>query len=694
MALSRSLLLAAALGAALAARADEAPTGSATARTFQALDVFGLEYADDPQISPDGRRIVYVRMGFDIRTDQARASLWSIDADGGNHRPLRADRESSGSPRWSPDGTRIAYVADAEGSPQLFVRFMDSGQTALISDLTEAPGGLAWSPDGRWIAFTMLVPEEKKPLAEPPSAPEDASWAPPVSVIDSMVYRVDGEGYLETGFRHVFVVPADGGAARQLTSGDFHHDGPLSFSPDGRTILCSANRNADWEHDPLESDVFAVDVASGALKKLTSRDGSDFNPVFSPDGKRIAFLGYEDSGRMYHVARLSVMDADGSGAREVMADFTEDVLDPRWAADGRSLTFLHDERGVRKVSSVTLEGRRRELATSLGGTDLGRPYTSGSYSVARTGAIATTVNSPTRPADVAVVAGGAARTLTHLNEDLLATKALGALQELTWESSYDGREIQGWLFTPPGFDPVRKYPLILEIHGGPYAAYGPNYSTEVLRYAAAGYVVLFANPRGSTSYGEAFTNGIHHAYPGRDYDDLMTGVDAAIEQGFVDEKNLFVTGGSGGGVLTAWIVGKTDRFRAAVSAKPIINFTSMALTSDFPNGFVPYWFAKPVWEDFAEYWRRSPLSLVGEVKTPTMLMTGELDYRTPISEAEQFYTALKLRRVDTALVRVPEASHGIVDRPSRLIAKTDNILAWFERYRTGAAAEPNEEGAR
>jgi dipeptidyl aminopeptidase/acylaminoacyl peptidase len=687
----RSLaLLAASLFLAAAALGEEAPPTpeeeAAAARKLQALDVFGLEYAGEPQISPDGRQVVYVRNGFDIRTDQPRANLWVIDADGGNHRPLLADRKSYGSPRWSPDGTRIAYISGAEGSPQLFVRFMDSGQTALITDLTEAPGDLAWSPDGRWLAFTMQVAKPKKPLAEPPPAPEGATWAPPVSVIDRLVYRVDGEGYLEAGFRHVFVVPAEGGAARQLTRGDFNDAGPLSWSPDGRTLLFSANRSVDWEYQPAESELFAVDVTSGALKQLTSRKGPDANPVFSPDGKRIAYVGFDDRGRVYQVSRLSVMNADGSGAREVMPSFDEDVFDPRWAADGRSLYFMRDERGVRRVSSTTLDGRMRDLASGLGGTDLGRPYTGGSYSVSRSGAIAYTVNSLQRPADVAVAAGGAARTLTQLNEDLLGSKRLGALQELSWQSSHDGREIQGWLITPPDFDRARKYPLILEIHGGPYAAYGPNYSTELLRYAAAGYVVLFANPRGSTSYGEAFTNLIHHAYPGNDYDDLMTGIDAAIEQGFVDEKNLFVTGGSGGGVLTAWIVGKTDRFRAAVAAKPIINFTSMMFTSDFPNGFVPYWFAKPPWEDVESYWRRSPLSLAGNVKTPTMLLTGEQDFRTPISEAEQFYAALKLRKIDTALVRVPEASHGITDRPSRLIAKTDNILAWFERYRTDKPA--------
>jgi acylaminoacyl-peptidase len=271
--------------------------------------------------------------------------------------------------------------------------------------------------------------------------------------------------------------------------------------------------------------------------------------------------------------------------------------------------------------------------------------------------------------------------LTTLNDDLLGHKVLGAVKEITWKSSKDQRDIQGWVITPPDFDASKKYPLILEIHGGPFAAYGPNFTTEMQLFAAAGYIVLYANPRGSTSYGETFGNLIHHAYPGDDYDDLMSGVDAVIAQGHVDTDNLFVTGGSGGGVLTAWIVGKTDRFRAAVVAKPVINWASFVLTADANNFFYRYWFGAQPWEQPQEYWRRSPLSLVGNVKTPTMLLTGEADYRTPIGESEQYYQALKLRKIDTVMVRIPEASHGMTARPSNLIAKVDNILAWFARYR-------------
>jgi dipeptidyl aminopeptidase/acylaminoacyl peptidase len=650
---------------------------------LHSIDVFELEYTDDVQISPDGSRIVYVRVSHDIMTDRARRNLWMVNADGTNNRPLRSEAKNFMSPRWSPDGTRLAYVSAAEGSPQLYVRWIDSGQTALLTNLVQAPNAIAWSADGKSIAFTQLVPAKKPPLATPPEKPEGAQWAPPVKVIDSVVYRADGEGYLEAGFQHVFVVSSEGGTPRQITEGEFNDDGPLSFTPDNKHIVFSANRGADWERDPQESEVFTVDIATEKLTQLTTRDGPDNWPVVSPDGRKIAYLGFDDRLQGYQVTHLYVMDSDGKNSREVTADLDRDVAEPRWSADSRSVYFSFDERGVRKLGVTSLGGKVRTLADGLGGTDLGRPYTSGSFSVARNGRAAFAHNTTARPADVATVAGaGELHVLTTLNDDLLGNKVLGTVKEITWKSSKDQREIQGWVITPPDFDASKKYPLILEIHGGPFAAYGPNYTTELQLYAAAGYIVLYANPRGSTSYGEEFGNLIHHAYPGNDYDDLMSGVDAVIAQGHVDTDNLFVTGGSGGGVLTAWIVGKTDRFRAAVVAKPVINWSSFVLTSDANNFFYKYWFGAQPWEQPEEYWKRSPLSLVGNVKTPTMLITGEADYRTPIEESEQYYQALKLRKIDTVMVRIPEASHGgMVARPSNLIAKVDNILAWFEKYR-------------
>jgi acylaminoacyl-peptidase len=317
----------------------------------------------------------------------------------------------------------------------------------------------------------------------------------------------------------------------------------------------------------------------------------------------------------------------------------------------------------------------------VGGTEIGRPYASGSYSAAN-GTIAFTVASASRPADVAVrtTADAAPRRLTTLNDGWLSAKALAEVEEIWFDSSLDQKKIQGWIVKPPHFDPKKKHPLILEIHGGPYADYGATFAAEMQFYAAAGYVVLYTNPRGSTGYGEKFAQLIHHDYPGPDYEDLMSGVDAVLQRGYVDGDNLFVTGGSGGGILTAWIVGKTQRFRAAVSAKPFVNWASAGLVTDDPVFWSRNFHPGPPWEQ-AEYYRKhSPLSLVGNVTTPTMLLVGEADYRTPISEAEQFYAALRIRKVDTALVRIPDASHTIVDRPSRLMAKVAHILKWFETH--------------
>ncbi|MEX2258441.1 MAG: S9 family peptidase [Woeseia sp.] len=671
--LFRALLIASLLPAA----------AGATPAVLSNTDIFELEIAADAQIAPDGQRIAYVRQSMDIMTDRARANIWVVSTDGSGHRPLLSGADSYQGPRWSPDGERLAYVSSAEGrGPELYVRWMDSGQTALLTNLPENPSSVAWSPDGSQIGFSMRVPDSQEPLAKPPAKPEGAEWAPPVKVIEDVFYRSDGGGYVEPGYNHLFVVPADGGTPRQLTSGPFQHGGPLSWSRDGQRIYFSANRVDEWQYDPVESEIWFVDVASGELEVLTDRDGPDFAAAVSPDGRRIAWLGFDDRKMGYHNTRVHVMDADGSNKRVVNADLDRSISAVQWAGSSNRLLVRYDDHGKTLVARMDLNGSLQTLVSDVSGASIGRPYTSGGFTVAGDGSFAYTRGSALRPADVGIGdLRGNSRQLTALNEDLLAHRTLGDVEAIRWTSSADGLEIEGWLVTPPNFDPQQEYPLILEIHGGPFAAYGPHFSAEVQLFAAAGYVVLYANPRGSTSYGYDFANEIHHNYPGQDYDDLVSGVDAIIERGFIDSDQLFVTGGSGGGVLTAWIVGKTDRFAAAVSAKPVINWTSMTLTTDIGTFMPGYWFASLPWEDPDAYWKRSPLSLVGNVTTPTMLLTGEQDYRTPISESEQYYQALKLRRVDTALVRVPEASHGIAARPSHLIAKVDNILAWFERYR-------------
>ncbi len=649
------------------------------APTFQPSDVFELEWASDPRIAPDGSRIAYVRNGMDIMKDRRRSTIWIIDADGGNHRALVADHDAS-SPRWSPEGDRLLYLSSDGDTTQLHLMWMDTGQSAKITSLTEGPSGLAWSPDGKWIAFSMLARRRTEPFAKLPPKPEGAEWADPPVVIDRLHYRRDGTGYLKDGFRHIFVVPAEGGTPRQVTSGDFDHGAAPSWTPDGKALLVSANRNEDWEYRPNGNEIFEVTVDDGTIRALTSRDGPDENPVVSPDGKYVAYVGFDDRCQGFQVVELYVMNRDGSNPRSLTAKLDRSVSAPAWTADSKGLLFLYANEGNGKVGRASLDGAVQELAADVGGLSLGRPYSSGQFSVARNGRFAFTRTRPDHPADLAVGGPDRPKVITRLNEDLLGHKSLAPLEEIWWESSFDKRRIHGWIAKPPGFDPKKKYPMILEIHGGPFANYGDRFAAEIQLYAASGYVVFYANPRGSTSYGGAFGNLIHHAYPGNDYDDLMSGVDAVLEQGYVDPERLFVTGGSGGGVLSAWIVGKTDRFKAAVIAKPVVNWHSFVLTTDYSNFFCKYWFSQYPWENPDEYVKRSPLSLVGNVKTPSMLLTGENDYRTPMSESEQYYQALKLRKVDAALVRIPGASHGIARRPSQLIAKVVHVLAWFERY--------------
>jgi len=679
------LLVSAVLLAAAASASAEVADGPSPA--FTARDLFALAAATDPQVRPDGGAIAYVRETNDIMTDRARRSIWLVDPTTGEQSPLVADANADMTPRWSPDGQKLAYVVAGQGgAPQLYVRWMGAGRSAKVATLEQAPNDVAWSPDGKTLAFTMLVLDEPQPLGAPLSKPEGAKWAEPLKVIDRLTYRADGEGYLKPGYRHIFVVSADGGSPRQITFGKYDDAGPISFDKDGRSVVFATNRAADWERDPRESEVYRVSIADGSLTRLTNRKGPDVSPAVSPDGSLIAYTGFDDEHhRGYENERLYVMNRDGSNRRTLTADLDRSVGNPRWSPDGRAIFVKYDDHGVGKVARVALDGRMETVAQGLSGSELDRPYTGGEFSVGR-GVVAFTQGAPDEPGDLAVARAGKVGRLTRLNADLLAGKTLARVEALPVASSYDKMPIDAWIVTPPGFDPSKKHPLILEIHGGPFAAYGPLFSTDDQLYAAAGYVVVYANPRGSTSYGDAFANEIDINYPSHDYDDLMSVVDAAIAKGFVDPDRLYVTGGSGGGVLTAWIVGKTHRFRAAASQKPVINWSSEVLTTDAYSFMGQYWFRKMPWEDPQGYWARSPLSLVANVTTPTLVVVGEEDHRTPPSEAEQYYQALQLRGVPTALVRVPGASHdGLTARPSQSAAKARAIMAWFARY---GGAEP------
>ena len=649
-------------------------------KAFDPMDVFELEWASDPQVSPDGETIVYVRRSNDIMKDRVRSNLWQINSSGKNHRPLHSGFKNSYSPRWSPDNTRIAFVSNNSGSTQIHMHWFDSGETTVISQLQESASSLSWSPDGKWLAFTMNVKGKSISLVKSRTKPDDASWAKKPITVTTTRYQYDGRGIVEPSYRHVFVVPADGGTARQLTDGNFNHYGSLAWSADSKDIFFSAHRSDDWELISGESNLYKITVSNKKLEKITSMPGEERSPSISPNGEVIAFYVKERRPLAYTPSRIAVMNLKSGNVQIISDDLDDDSDNLFWSNDGEHIYFAFDQRGKRTIKKISLSGKVSDFADNVGGTTIGRPYISGEFHAAND-VIAYTFGQADRPADIAITVKKKTSVVTSLNEDILAHRKLGKVNEITYRSSFDGQEIQGWYITPPDFNPKNKYPLILEIHGGPHLAYGPHFSAELQIMAASGYIVFYNNYRGSSSYGEDFALLLQYKYSSKeDFADHMSGIDALINKGIVDEKNLFIAGGSAGGIATAYAIGLTDRFNAAVSSKPVINWLSKPLTADSMVGQIYHQFPGPPWEHLEHYWERSPLSLVGNVTTPTMLITGEEDRRTPISETEQFYQALKLKGVDSAMIRIPNTSHGIASRPSNLITKVDHILAWFEMY--------------
>ncbi|MCW8107994.1 S9 family peptidase [Alteromonas ponticola] len=655
-------------------------TDTALPTTLQYADTFNLEYPGSMLFSHNGKSIIYERRSMDIMKDRTHTALWQVSLDGNKHRPLIAQDDSVSQASLSPDGNMLAYVSNS----QIYVYYFDSAEHAKISTLPYRPADITWSHDSKALAFSMFTPAKETPLfTDMPAKPDGATWADSAKFIERTHYRSDGAGYLPHGYKQLYILPVTGGTPRQLTTGKFPHSGTLAFAKNNKSIFFSANRNEDYALNPLTSDIYKVDIHTRDITQVTSMTGPEFSPQLSPNGKKLAFMQLNDRKLSYQNADLMVMDLASGEANRITSALDRSIQNFYWKPNSETIVFSYLDQGEHKVASTDLSGNIQKIAVTLGGQSMGRPYTSGKFAVNQNGDIAFTKANMNKPADLALIKAGSDKQveLTDLNSDALGHLALAEVKPLNVTSSVDERKIDAWVAYPPHFDSSKSYPLILEIHGGPHAAYGPHFSMEVQLMASKGYMVVWSNPRGSSSYGEDFGNLIHHNYPSQDYNDLMDVVDAAIAQGNVDKSNLFITGGSGGGVLTAWSIGKTDRFKAAVVAKPVINWMSFALTADAYPFFSQYWMPDMPWNIADQLWKRSPLSLVGNVNTPTLLLTGESDYRTPISESEQFYQALRLKGVDAAMVRIPGAPHGIAGKPSRLIQKVGNIIAWFERYR-------------
>ena len=534
-----------------------------------------MESVSDPNISPDGKHILFTRRWVDKKEDRFRSNIWIVDIQGARVRELTHGNWRDTSPVWSPDGRKIAFLSDRDGTTQIHILWLDTREVAQLTHLERAPSNLVWSPDGKILAFTSFIPDKKKILpVKLPDKPEGAKWAESAVIIDRLSWRRDGRGPVPKGYSHIFVIDGElGGTPRQLTSGDYSHNDPR-WSKHGGKIFFSAIRKPDAEYLNGDTEIYSVDLTTLEIETLTDRKGPDRTPRVSPDGKWIAYTGYDDKRWTHHISNIYLMDSNGGQKRLLAGDLPNSPGNLTWASNGSGLYYVMREKGTANVYFVSKSGQRRKITQ-------GDHYLYG-LTIAENGQAATTVSTFYKPGYLATFNAkkpDAFKKLVDVNEDVLADVTLGDAEEL-WFKSPDGLDLQGWLIKPADFDPEKKYPMLLWIHGGPWGMYSVRFSWAWQNFAASGYAVLYMNPRGSTGYGQDFVNGIQYAYPGKDYDDLMAAVDAAINKGFIDEDNLFVCGGSGGGVLTAWIVGHTDRFRAAVSMRPVINWYSLVGTTD------------------------------------------------------------------------------------------------------------------
>jgi len=670
-------------------------------------DLLKFVWVADPQISPDGKQVAFVRVVINEKTDDYETSLWIVPTDGDDPPRALTSGTRDNSPRWAPDGRRLAFVRSAGGPPQIYVLPFGGGEASPVTDLPRGASAPIWSPDGKKIAFGSTTRPDDVVDPEGGAAPGSKPKSD-VRVIGSTTYRANGGGWNEQDRpAHLWVtdVTDAGGIAkpRQLTTGKFSETGHV-WSRDGSRIYVTSTRIAEPEYVESKNELFAVPSSGGELKKITAINGTIGSVKLSPDGKTFAFVGVlnGEPERSYDQPDLFVAPVDGSSApRNLTADFDYDIngsiggdqaaprggrsAGPIWSEDGKSILIVA---GIRGDANFV----RFDVATGQA-VPPRRPWphqTVQSYSASADADKAVAViSTQTSIGDLFSVdgeTGASPKAITHFNDDLFRTLRLSEPEPVTWKS-FDGREIEGWLMKPPDFNASRKYPFILQIHGGPHSAYGNVFTHEFQLMAARGYVVLFPNPRGSSNYGQEFGNIIQFHYPGDDYKDLMAGVDEVVKRGYIDTTKLGVTGGSGGGLLTNWTITQTTRFAAAVSQRDIADWYGFWFTADFSQ-FTPSWFRKAPWEDPADYAARSPITHVGNVKTPLMLVLGDDDLRTPPADGgEMMFRALKYMKVPTVMVRFPGETHELSrsGKPRHRIERLQHIVGWFDKWLLGKA---------
>ena len=674
---------------------------AAQQRAIADSDLFAFRWVASPQISPDGRQVAYVLVTVNAKHDGYETSLWLVGTDGASppRRVTAGPRDAA--PRWSPDGTTLAFVRPKDGHPQLSLLSLTGGEAQQLTDLPKGASPAVWSPDGKTIAFTSTTSAEDLAQKDKSKDKSDERKSD-VRVIVQAEYRADDEGYVDPNeHSHIWTVPAalpgdQPAQAHQVTTGPFDENAP-QWSRDGSRILFVSDRVVESYYYAPDNDVYSVPAAGGALDTVADIDGPIFGPALSPDGKAVAFRGWINprAARSYDQSDLFV--SRGGTANNLTADYDFDMggsvlgdqAPPRggegsspntWTADGRSIIVATTERGRSNLVRFDAQTGAREQLTT--GDHAVLAYTA--TPDARTFALS--IGDPTHLPDIYVLDASSKRLrqLTHANDSLFSKLQLVTPEDF-WYASFDGRKIETWIMKPVGFTPGKKYPLILNIHGGPHTAYGYIFFHEMQWMAAKGYVVVYPNPRGSTTYGQEFGNVIQYKYPGDDYRDLMIAVDSVIRRGYVDSTKLGVTGGSGGGLLTDWAVGHTHRFAAAVSQRDVADWLGFWYTADFTL-FQPSWFRSTPFRDPQEFLARSPVRYADSVTTPLMFILGDEDLRAPPNQGgEAMFRALKYLRKTTVMVRFPGESHELSrsGKPVHRVERLQHILNWFDKYLLG-----------
>jgi len=663
-------------------------------RSITAEDLYRLQQISSCEISPDGRHMVFCVHRVDRKTEKKHANLWIVPADGGRARQFTYGDQVDSDPRWSPDGREIAFLSNRgdEQQSQIYVIPFHGGEARPLTDLKGAIAGFEWSPDGKRLVCSFRKKDAEEIEREGDEAKKKLGVVS--RHITRMFFKLDGSGFLPKERWHIWTIDARSGRAKQLTEGEVHDEVSPHWSPDGRDIAFCSNRSEDPDLDPEAIDLFVLPAEGGDSRKIETPFGPKDDPVFSPDGRWLAYFGKdftEERGQWWKNTGLWVVPVDGSeAARNLTKPFdfdvsTETINDllgipsmepPAWSKDGDRIYFPVSRHGSTVLMSVGLDGRLE--------TVIGDPGVVGSFGFDRAEAKLAYFHADMGdPGQVRVrdLGTGRSRKLTHVNEALLRARDLGEMEEI-WFKGAAGNDLQGWILKPPDFDPSKRYPSILEIHGGPQAQYGHFFMHEFYVLAAQGYVVYFCNPRGGQGYGEAHTRAIWHNWGTVDYDDVMTWADLVQQKPYIDPERMGVTGGSYGGYMTNWIIGHTDRFKAAVTQRCVSNLISMYGSSDLNWSFQIELADAPPWEALEDYWRQSPMKAIGNAKTPTLVIHSEQDLRCAIEQGEQVFVALKKLGVDTEMVRFPDEPHGLSrgGRTDRRIERLKHMLRWFDRY--------------